>query len=75
MSKLSHWIQLEKTPSSEHPIVFNINMWRSPEQVQQHRIQQLSTAANVLAEQVEVWTYIFPQLIDYLKFRVLVISI
>jgi len=45
--------QLEKSPSSDHPIMFNINIWRSPEQVQQHRIQQLSSAANVLAQQVE----------------------
>jgi len=45
--------QLEKNSSAEQPIVFNINMWRSPEQVQQHRIQQLSSASNVLAQQVE----------------------
>ena len=29
-------------------------MWRSPEQVQQHRLQQLEAGASTLAQQVEV---------------------
>ena len=33
--------------------MFGMNMWRSPEQVQQHRLQQLETSANTLAHQVE----------------------
>lgn len=33
-------------------------MWRSPEQVQQQRLQQLEAGASTLAQQVEVSTYI-----------------
>lgn len=34
--------------------MFGMNMWRSPEQVQQQRMQQLETGAATLAQQVEV---------------------
>jgi len=44
--------QLEANPN-ENPALFNIHIWRSAEQVQQHRIQQLNTAATSLAQQVE----------------------
>ena len=38
--------------------MFGMNMWRSPEQVQQQRLQQLEAGASTLAQQVEVSTYI-----------------
>jgi sorting nexin-7/30 len=46
--------KLETAPLSNHPVMFGINMWRSPEQVQQNRLQQLDTAASSLAQQVEL---------------------
>jgi len=50
----SYLQQLETAPLSDHPVMFGMNMWRSPEQVQQHRLQQLEASANTLALQVEV---------------------
>ncbi|XP_046636019.1 sorting nexin-7-like isoform X2 [Daphnia pulicaria] len=46
--------QLETAPLSDHPVMFGMNMWKSPEQVQQQRMQQLETGASTLAVQVEV---------------------
>ena len=34
--------------------MFGLNMWRSPEEVQQQRLQQLTAASATLAQQVEV---------------------
>jgi hypothetical protein len=34
--------------------MFGMNMWKSPEQVQQQRMQQLEAGASTLAQQVEV---------------------
>jgi len=53
LTRSSIYLQLETAPLSNHPVMFGINMWRSPEQVQQHRLQQLETAATSLAQQVE----------------------
>lgn len=33
--------------------MFGLNVWRSPEEVQQQRLQQLSTASTALSQQVE----------------------
>ncbi|KAI9565402.1 hypothetical protein GHT06_009194 [Daphnia sinensis] len=46
--------QLETAPLSDHPVMFGMNMWKSPEQVQQQRMQQLEAGASTLAQQVEV---------------------
>lgn len=54
LSGIGQYLQLETAPLSDHPVMFGMNMWRSPEQVQQHRIQQLESGASSLAQQVEV---------------------
>ncbi len=51
---MGKYLQLETAPLSDHPVMFGMNMWKSPEQVQQQRMQQLATGASTLAQQVEV---------------------
>lgn len=51
---MGKYLQLETAPLSDHPVMFGMNMWKSPEQVQQQRMQQLETGASTLAVQVEV---------------------
>jgi hypothetical protein len=51
---MGKYLQLETAPLSDHPVMFGMNMWKSPEQVQQQRMQQLETGASLLAQQVEV---------------------
>lgn len=51
---MGKYLQLETAPLSDHPVMFGMNMWKSPEQVQQQRMQQLETGASTLALQVEV---------------------
>jgi len=45
--------QLQTRPLSDQPVMFGLNVWRSPEEVQQQRLQQLSTASTALSQQVE----------------------
>ena len=51
--------QLQTQPLSEQPVMFGLNMWRSPEEVQQQRLQQLDTASSGLSQQVEVCHFSF----------------
>lgn len=46
--------QLATLPPGQNPVAFGLNAWKSPEQVQQQRAQQLDTASTTLARQVEV---------------------
>jgi hypothetical protein len=45
----------------QHHLMFGMNMWKRPEQVQQQRMQQLETGASALAQQVEVSIFFYNQ--------------
>jgi hypothetical protein len=44
-----------------HPVMFGMNMWKRPEQVQQQGMQQLEAGAGALAQQVEVSIFFYNQ--------------
>ena len=45
----------------QHHLMFSMNMWKRPEQVQQQRMQQLEEGASALAQQVEVSIFFYNQ--------------
>ena len=45
----------------QHPLMFRMNMWKRPEQVQQQRMQQLEAGASAMAQQVVVSIFFYNQ--------------